>query len=237
MQTLRNHLYTPIPELFAAAKLLHQAALAHVAGDRETAAALIAQTDSDPSLTDSPIFDWSEILFAGRNLSFGKIVCPTIRAEIFDLSPDPGKPQPLPAEQRDPGKVPNGIEKEVIARDGYFCRYCNVPVIHPKAQSVLRKAYPHEYRWGDVRGEAKASPRNIEKHVVFQALDLDIDHVVPRSYGGRNTLENLIVSCAPCNNGKQSYTLAEIRLSDPRDREPLMPEGFEHWDGLTLILK
>lgn len=185
---------------------------------------------------DSPIFDWSEILFAGRSLSVGKTVCPTLRADIFDLSPDPYKPKPIPVEQRDPGKVPGYIEKKVIARDGYFCRYCNVPVIHPKAQAVLRKAYPFEYRWGDVRGVAKCSPRNNEKHVVFQALDLDIEHIVPRSNGGRNTLENLIVSCAPCNNGKQSYTLAQLRLSHPCEREPIIPQGFEQWDGLTLIL-
>lgn len=186
---------------------------------------------------DSPIFDWSETLFAGRTLSLGKKVCPAMRAEIFTLAPDPAKPDPIQKELRDRPSIPNSVIKEVIERDGYFCRYCNVPVIAPSAQSALRKAYPYEYRWGNIPGEAKSSPRNIEKHVVFQALDLDIDHITPRSYGGRNTLENLIVSCAPCNNGKQSYTLAQMRLNNPLDRPRVIPAGFEDWDGLTLIFK
>ena len=48
MSNLRNYLLAPIPELFTAAKLLHQAAVAHKNDDREAAATLIAQADADP---------------------------------------------------------------------------------------------------------------------------------------------------------------------------------------------
>ena len=145
--------------------------------------------------------------------------------------------------ERPAGKVKNtenpsaSLRREVISRDGYFCRYCGVPVIDSRAQSVLRRAYPDELRWWSKKGEPKSSPRNTEKHVFFQALDLDFDHVVPRSLGGVNSIRNLVVACAPCNTGKGSYTLTEMRLNDPRDRPPVWPVGFEEWDGLTCVLK
>ncbi len=231
---LRNCLFEPIPQLFEAAALLHKAGIAHSAGDTATARILIAQTDANPSDLHSPIFDWSETLFYGRTLSLGKRVCPDLRASILDRVKDPERPI---------GTIKNAenlslaLAKEVIARDGYFCRYCGVPVIDPQAQSVLRKAYPEEYRWWSKKGEVKSSPKNIEKHVAFQALDLDWEHVVPRSLGGMNSLSNIIVACAPCNTGKGNYTLVEMRLNDPRERPPTVPIGFEDWNGLTCVLE
>lgn len=60
---------------------------------------------------------------------------------------------------------------------------------------------------------------------------------IPRSLGGPNTRHNLIVACAPCNTAKGSYTLAEMRLTDPRERPRVVPAGFDEWDGLTILLK
>lgn len=48
---------------------------------------------------------------------------------------------------------------------------------------------------------------------------LTVDHVQPRSRGGRNTWENLVTACAPCNHRKGGRTLAEARmrlLREPR---------------------
>lgn len=213
---VRNHLYDPIPELFEAAALLQKAAIAHITGDRKTAESLLAQADM-PQL-----FDWSEALFAGKTISS------EIKARIFKYTIDPEKPLSPSVELRASGSIPTRVAREVIQRDGFFCRFCGVPVIDPKSQSVLRKAYPKAVRWG--RG-------NLDKHTAFQALDLDLDHVVPRSLGGQNTLENLIVTCAPCNCGRGHHTLAEMGLSDPRHRAPVVRAGFETWDGLTLLLK
>lgn len=230
----RDFLYAPIPELFQAAALLHKAAIAHAAGDTTTARTLIAQTDANPSDVHSPIFDWSETLFYGKTLSLGKKVCPELRASILGRVNDPERPVGTTKNTETPSPA---LAKEVITRDGYFCRYCGIPVIDPKAQAVLRKAYPDEYRWWSKKGEVKSSPKNIEKHVAFQALDLDWEHIVPRSLGGMNTLQNLVVACAPCNTGKGNYTLAEMRLNDPRDRPPTVPPGFEDWRGLTCVLQ
>ncbi|HEU4394835.1 MAG TPA: HNH endonuclease [Planctomycetota bacterium] len=52
---------------------------------------------------------------------------------------------------------------------------------------------------------------------------LSIDHVVPRSRGGRSTWENCVLACLDCNKRKASRTLDEagIRL----DRKPFRPAG------------
>jgi 5-methylcytosine-specific restriction endonuclease McrA len=49
------------------------------------------------------------------------------------------------------------------------------------------------------------------------AFDLSIDHILPRSRGGRTTPENLCVACRPCNSRKGDRTPAEARM-------PLMTE-------------
>jgi 5-methylcytosine-specific restriction endonuclease McrA len=41
---------------------------------------------------------------------------------------------------------------------------------------------------------------------VFDYDELTIDHVIPRSAGGRTTWENCVTSCKSCNHSKGSYT-------------------------------
>ncbi|MGE0787047.1 MAG: HNH endonuclease [Sandaracinaceae bacterium] len=42
--------------------------------------------------------------------------------------------------------------------------------------------------------------------------ELNLDHVVPRSRGGRSTWENLVTSCRPCNLRKGRWTLDELGM-------------------------
>ncbi len=42
--------------------------------------------------------------------------------------------------------------------------------------------------------------------------DLTFDHVVPRSYGGRTTWDNVTTACAPCNLRKGGRTPAEAHM-------------------------
>ncbi|MHA1548492.1 MAG: HNH endonuclease [Alphaproteobacteria bacterium] len=203
----------PIPELFEAARLLDEAADAHLASEPVRAGTLIAEADM------VAIFDWSETLFTGATI-------PTEAKRIaIRQRPDPNKPDSVKNRAKD--NIPIAVQREVIGRDGYVCRYCGIPVIFQKAQASLQIAYPNELRWG--RG-------NRDKHTAFQALDLDLDHVVPRSLGGQNTCENLVVACSPCNSAKYWYTLAEIGLLDPRETEPEPYSGLPEWDGLTRLL-
>ena len=49
------------------------------------------------------------------------------------------------------------------------------------------------------------------------AFELSLDHILPRSRGGRTTPENLCVACKSCNSRKGDRTPAEARM-------PLMTE-------------
>jgi 5-methylcytosine-specific restriction endonuclease McrA len=51
-----------------------------------------------------------------------------------------------------------------------------------------------------------------------------VDHVFPRSRGGRNTWSNTVAACAPCNQRKGDRTPAEARM--PLRLEPVSPTWF-----------
>jgi 5-methylcytosine-specific restriction endonuclease McrA len=53
--------------------------------------------------------------------------------------------------------------------------------------------------------------------------ELTIDHVTPKSRGGRSTWENVVLACAKCNSRKGSRSLAEAGLR--LKRAPKKP----HW--------
>lgn len=42
--------------------------------------------------------------------------------------------------------------------------------------------------------------------------NLSIDHVVPRSRGGKSTFENCVVACMPCNRKKADKTLEQSKM-------------------------
>jgi 5-methylcytosine-specific restriction endonuclease McrA len=60
--------------------------------------------------------------------------------------------------------------------------------------------------------------------------DLNLDHVVPRSRGGTDTWENLVVSCRACNLKKGRRTPAEAGMA--LLRQPHIPR----WSTATQIL-
>jgi len=53
--------------------------------------------------------------------------------------------------------------------------------------------------------------------------DLTVDHIVPRSRGGRHEWTNVVTSCKACNHRKGSKSLQEARLvlnTVPREPRP-----------------
>jgi len=40
----------------------------------------------------------------------------------------------------------------------------------------------------------------------FRKSGMDVDHIVPQSYGGSNSLDNLQLLCASCNRSKRNST-------------------------------
>lgn len=208
---LRRYCLAPIPEIFQAAYYLDCAAQAHLEGRRAMADELIKKADI------AAIFEWSEDLWGGASRGV------ELKRQIERRRDDPNKPIRVGDAEMAPANIPARLKQTVIARDGYVCRYCGIPVIDQRAQSLLRKEYPESLRWGD---------RNSEKHAAFQALDLDWDHLIPRSLGGANTIENLVVSCSPCNCARGNMTLAEMGLFNPLQFHAQKTS----WDGLTRLL-
>ena len=83
---------------------------------------------------------------------------------------------------------------------------------------------------GFVRHEVRFSRRNIfeRDHNTcqycgkrFPKCDLTLDHVTPRSRGGRDSWENLVLACVPCNVKKGNRTPTEARM--PLARRPAKP--------------
>ena len=60
--------------------------------------------------------------------------------------------------------------------------------------------------------------------VAGQARDLTIDHVLPRSRGGRTSWDNLVAACGPCNRRKGDRTPAEAGM--PMSLLPRVPSAL-----------
>lgn len=59
----------------------------------------------------------------------------------------------------------------------------------------------------------------------FQFKDLTIDHVLPKSRGGKNTWMNTVASCKPCNSRKADRTPEEAKMH--LLYVPYIPNAFE----------
>lgn len=198
---LRTCLREPIPEIAYAARLLDNAVSSHLRSDVDEAAQLI-------SLANIPaIREWSESLW-GRNSPYVKVHFTT--QSLLHLRRDRQTLNRMPT---------SGERRELHLRDGYHCRFCGIPVIRRQVRIDIAKAYPISLPWGR---------ENSTQHAAFQAMWAQYDHLLPHSKGGTNGLDNVVVTCAPCNFGRMNYTLKEVGLLNPLSRSPVQSA----WDGL-----
>lgn len=200
MTLRRTCLREPISDIYDAAKLLDQAASAHLEGRRDRVIELLHASNLPA------VREWVESLWGAD--------CQYVPANL--VSPRGADRTAL--------RMPNAaIRRELHQRDGYQCRFCGIPVIRAEVRKLFHASYPECSLWGR---------RNVEQHAAFQAMWAQYDHVVPHCGGGDNALDNLIVTCAPCNFAKMQYTLEQLDLLDPRDRPPRSSD----WDGLERVL-
>jgi HNH endonuclease len=196
---------TAIPEIAVAARYLDDAVSAHLLGDARVAEELIRAADM------RAIRDWTESLWgkASHYVQYRLVA---------------GAPKVLKRDARVKVRMPSRADQRLLhARDGYHCRFCEIPVVRPEVRRYLSKFYPAALPWGR---------SNATQHAAFQAMWAQYDHLLPHARGGNNDLENVIVTCAPCNFGRMDYTLDEVGLADPRMREPIRSS----WDGLERVL-
>ena len=200
-ETFRVCMREPIPEIATAARYLDDAVSAHLIGRFSLASDLIRQADMPA------IRAWTDSLW-GSNSPYVK---------YRDV---PNAPPHIHREKREEKrKLSSSEERLLLQRDGYHCRFCNIPLIRDEVRVRIKKKYPHVLSW---------KRKNIEQHAAFQAMWVQYDHVVPFARGGNSTLENMIITCAPCNYGRMNHTLEEVGLIDPRTRKPIRST----WDGL-----
>jgi HNH endonuclease len=202
----------PVAEIFEASILLDQAADAHLAGDRLLAKALIQTADK------AAIRAWTESLWGAKGANPDQWKYHRFRAVA-------GAPPHLPKAQRVPKRMPSASErKNVIEHYGRNCVFCGIPLISDRVRNAFRRTYSDVLPWGR---------SNSTQHAAFQCMWMQFDHVLPHSRGGDNTLNNVVVACAPCNNARWHWTLEEVGLIDPRT----LPIQKTSWDGLERILQ
>ncbi|MDE3239466.1 MAG: HNH endonuclease [Paracoccaceae bacterium] len=197
---MRQYLKEPIPEIFSAYFALSKAVDAHLTGDYKQAAVCFDKANSPE------VWDW-------LNSSWMNV-----EQHVVTMKPI-SDTQIVPREDRDPDRnIASAIKRRVLERDGHRCRYCGLPVIHADIRKIAHTLYPEVVPWHP--NDAKL------QHAAFQVFWLQFDHVEPHSHGGRSTAENVVVTCALCNFGKDRFTLRQLDLEDPRLRPPV-PSEFE----------
>lgn len=198
----------PIQLIRDAAEILSEAVVAHLAADARRAASLIREADL------AAIGEWTASIWGKGN------------SQIVRYRTVPNAPPNLPSHKRaKPAYPPANMKRQLLERDGFNCRFCGIPVIDPVVRKKIRRAYPQALRWGNEN-------KNDEQHWAFQCMWLQLDHLVPLSRGGETSLENLVVTCGPCNYGRVglgvAWTIEEVGLIDPRT----VPFVKSEWDGL-----
>jgi len=112
---------------------------------------------------------------------------------------------------------------EVVANHPTYFQTANKDVAYPKP-SIIRV-----YR--NIRLEYHKVPltrTNIYKRDNYECVYcgnsdrsmLTLDHVVPRSKGGKDAWDNLVTSCYDCNQAKADLTIEEWGREDPKPRRP-----------------
>ena len=202
---MRRCIKEPIPEIFAAWDAMSAAVDEHLKGNRAGAEELFRQADL-PAVWNWLNSSWIDV-----------------KRNVVEMNP-PGDTKAIPKSERDPDRnIAQNIRAAVLERDGYRCRYCGIPVVHADIRKIAAKLYPESVVW-DSRDPKK-------QHAGFQCLWLQFDHVEPHSHGGKSSIENVVISCALCNFGKDRFPLRQLHVEDPRLREP------EHigYDGLERL--
>ena len=179
----RRCLREPIPAIFEAAHRLDRAAGAHLAGNAALARELI-------TLADVPdVKAWTESLWGAARSN-------PDQWRYIRLRPVPDSPPHLPKSERVPVRMPNRAEqRDILAHWGWNCAFCGIPVISAEVRKRMKVAYGSALRWEGT---------NATQHAAFECMWLQFDHVLPHARGGTNDIENVVVTCAPCNYGRMN---------------------------------
>jgi 5-methylcytosine-specific restriction endonuclease McrA len=130
-----------------------------------------------------------------------------------------GTPDPPPPFQSRRRRLLPEQQLAIFRRDGYVCRYCGAPTVHPAALRALAwimpETFPYDPHW-----------RRGRSHSLFGEIAAAVDHVVPLSRGGAfRDAGNLVTSCARCQRVKGVWLPEELRWT-------VRPPDGGGWNGL-----
>lgn len=102
----------------------------------------------------------------------------------------------------------------VEAHDGLYIRSASGEEVWPMPK-ILRLVRHVKLAYDKLYGAPMVSKRGVlirDNHVCAYCGGRanTVDHVHPRSKGGKTTWENLVAACRDCNNRKRDHTLAEM---------------------------
>jgi 5-methylcytosine-specific restriction endonuclease McrA len=199
---MKRSIKASIPEIYQTWYFLNQAVESHLTGDRRSAEIFFKKADIPA------VWSWLNPAWTRPDLNV-VVPAPT------------GDTQEIPKVLRDPDRnIAADIKTAVLKRDGYRCRYCGIPVVHADIRKLANRPYPEAVPW------SQYDPA--KQHAGFACLWLQFDHVVPHSHGGSSLQNNVVISCALCNFGKDKYTLHQLDVANPF----LAPPISTSWDGL-----
>ncbi len=199
--SLRKCLREPIAEIEIAAHRLNDAVSAHLRGERDVAEVLLHQAN------DQVVRDWLYSVW-GKETQYNR------RFRVLNNPPE------VPKDQRaKPRDATNETKRAIHMRDGYYCRFCKIPVIRGEVRSLIHREYLEAVPWGTT---------NDSQHAAFQCMWAQYDHILPHQRGGSSSIENVCLTCAACNYGRGSHLLEELDLIHPG----LHSARLGNWDGL-----
>ncbi len=113
------------------------------------------------------------------------------------------------------GAVSATMRIQIGERDGWRCRYCELPLVW---EGFFRTLFAVEFiGMGDSVND------------LWRIFGQSPDHVVPVAAGGTNAPTNVVSACGSCNYSKSACLLGELGLDEPWARDPIL----DGWRGLV----
>ena len=117
------------------------------------------------------------------------------------------------------------IQLIVWRRDHWTCRYCNEPVFFNPTFKLFDKISPN-HGYYHPHGKSDARHQFIEKRMAT------VDHIIPLSRGGSDTIDNYVTACWECNLKYREKTFDEGK---PKPLPINKKAAKLNWDGFSSL--
>jgi len=92
--------------------------------------------------------------------------------------------------------VPLAVRLAVMVRDNCTCQYCG-----KRGEPIMRYGVPRV-----VENPKSIKLQEMDYYNGPDVISFHLDHIIPISKGGQNTVENLVLCCRHCNLSKGAKT-------------------------------